>query len=160
MPQSTTKTEIPIETAPARRKDRVAYVSYRALFTPAPEPGFVLGSFPDLPEALVKAAGEAEAREQANLTLAETLRARLSSRQPLFPGLPIEDGELIPVDPVIIAKLALIAAFEQSSITPSELARRMGASERDARSALDPLEPTPLTVMGVAIAAIGEALDH
>ena len=140
-------------------KDIVSYLSYRAVFAPAPEPGFMLASFPDLPEAVIKAAGEAEVRAQAVATLAETLRGRLAARQPFFPTAPPEEGELIPVDAALIAKLALISAFMQSGMTPSELARRMGASEQDARRALDPLDPTPLAMTGIAIAALGQAIE-
>lgn len=56
----------------------------------------------------------------------------------------------------MIAKLALMSAFAQSEITPSELARRMGGTETDARRTLDPQDDTSLALMGVAIAAIGE----
>lgn len=139
--------------------DIVSYLSYRAIFAPAPEPGFMLASFPDLPEAVIKAAGEAEIRAQAVVTLAETLRGRLAARQPFFPPAPPEEGELIPVDPALIAKLALISAFMQSGMTPSELARRMGASEHDARRALDPFDPTPLAMIGIALAALGPAIE-
>jgi len=140
-------------------KDTISYLSYRAIFAPATEPGFLLASFPDLPEAVVEAAGEAEIRARARLALTETLRGRLAARQPFFPSAPPEEGELIPVDPALIAKLALVTAFMRSGMTPSELARRMGASEHDAHRVLDPLDPTPLTLIGIALAALGQAIE-
>lgn len=66
-------------------KETTPLLSYRVVYAPSDEPGFIVASFPDLPEAVCKAPGEAEAREMAGVALAQALRARLASQKPLLP---------------------------------------------------------------------------
>ena len=53
-------------------------------------------------------------------------------------------------------KIAVISAFRQSGISKSELARRLGKAENEARRILNPDHATKLGVMQEALAVLGK----
>ncbi len=56
------------------------------------------------------------------------------------------------------AKLAVLEAFAASGLSKSELARRIGKNEREARRILDPRHPTKLPALTAALRALGKRL--
>ncbi len=56
------------------------------------------------------------------------------------------------------AKLALIEAVREAGISKSELARRLGKDEKQARRILDPMHPTKLVTLIAALRALGQRL--
>ena len=62
----------------------------------------------------------------------------------------------IAVDPATALKLAVIDAFRASGLNKSELARRIGRAENEARRILDPDHPTKLQLLGAALSALGK----
>jgi antitoxin HicB len=64
----------------------------------------------------------------------------------------------IAVEPETAAKLALIEAVREAGISKSELARRLGKDEKQARRILDPMHPTKLVTLIAALRALGQRL--
>ena len=55
-------------------------------------------------------------------------------------------------------KLAVIAAFQEAAITKTELARRLGRTETEARRILDPDHGTKLPLLQQALEVMGKRL--
>lgn len=129
---------------------------YLAMQEADPEGGYQI-TFPDVPEAITGGADEAEARANAAEALGLALRGILQEGRPL-PRPAAKGRGLVPiaVDPDTAFKLAAIDAFKASGISKSELARRIGRGETEARRILDPDHPTGLPLMKAALAALGK----
>ncbi|RWD71627.1 type II toxin-antitoxin system HicB family antitoxin [Mesorhizobium sp.] len=127
---------------------------YLARLEPDPEGGFQV-TFPDVPEAITGGADEAEAHANAIEALGLALRGILQEGRPLPP--PTTKGVgLVPIaiDAETAFKLAVIEAFRAAGISKSELARRIGRGETEARRILDPDHPTGLALMKAALTAL------
>jgi antitoxin HicB len=131
---------------------------YRARFEPG-ERGGVVVSFPDVPEAITQGRDDADARVQAEEALGLGLLSYAVRRLPL-PKPRARGSELVPiaVEPETAAKLALIEAVREAGISKSELARRLGKDEKQARRILDPMHPTKLVTLIAALRAFGQRL--
>jgi len=131
--------------------------AYRAELEPGDDPGVVVVSFPDVPEAVTEGDGEADARAMA----AEALGLALLQYLRLGRALPTSSdgpGVVVPVEADVAAKLAVIETFLGLGITKSELARRLGKDEKEVRRLLDPMHPTKLAPLSAALAAMGRRL--
>ena len=129
---------------------------YAATFEPDPEGGFLV-TFADVPEAITGGRTIDEARENAVEALGLALRGIVAMERPLPEPLARGAG-LVPVavDPVTALKLAVIDAFRGSGLTKSELARRIGRAENEARRILDPDHPSKLPLLRAALSALGK----
>jgi antitoxin HicB len=103
---------------------------YFAQFEPGDEGGIVV-SFPNVPEAITQGEDHADAMKQAQEALGLALLT--------YPrrGLPVPDAKSkrrgligIAVEPEVAAKIAVLEAFESSSISKSELGRPLGKTKR------------------------------
>lgn len=128
---------------------------YEAVIEPDPDGGLLV-SFPDVPEALTHGKDHADARTSASEALGLALRGYLAERRPLPPAR--ATGTPIAVGPGDALKLALIEAFEASGISKSELARRLGKAETEARRLLEPDYPSKLASMQAALAVLGKTV--
>jgi antitoxin HicB len=125
---------------------------------PDPEGGFQI-TFPDVPEAISGGSDEAEARAMGAEALGLALRGILQAGGAL--PRPKAEGKglvAIAVAPDTAFKLALIEAFRASGMSKSELARRLGKGENEARRILDPDHATGLGTMQAALAALGKSV--
>lgn len=133
-------------------------LTYGARFDREPDGG-ILVTFPDLPEAITEGADMAEARANAIDALSTALRGRVDDGRAL-PEPAARGPGLVPVspDPETALKVAFIVEFERLGITKTELARRIGKVESEARRILDPNHATKLGAMRSAFAAIGKEI--
>jgi antitoxin HicB len=131
---------------------------YAARFEPGDERGVVV-SFPDVPEAITQGGGEADAIKQAQEALGLALltypRRGLST-----PFAKAKGRGLIPiaVEPEVAAKIAVLEAFKRSSVSKSELGRRIGKDEKEVRRILDPRHNTKLSTLTEALRELGQQL--
>lgn len=130
--------------------------AYPAVFEPGDNPRIVVVTFPDLPEAITEGAGEVEARTMASDALGLTLLTYLREGRPLPQA--SEGPVMVMPDPDVTAKVAVIEAFREAGISRSELARRLGRDEKEARRILDPMHPTKLPMLSAALAVLGRRL--
>jgi antitoxin HicB len=131
---------------------------FAANFQPDPDGGFII-TFPDVPEAITFGDDLADARASAAEALGLALRGYLVLGRPL-PKPATKRRELVPV-PVNAAtalKLAVVEAFNASGLSKSELARRLGKAEGEARRILDPDHPTKIQALEAALAALGKEI--
>ena len=103
--------------------------AYPCILTPDEE-GWLTVSFPDVPEALTCGKTRAEALELAEDALAVALAGYVHlGRDIPAPSTPERDQDLVPLPPVVAAKLALYTAMCAQGITKLTLAARLGISE-------------------------------
>ena len=85
------------------------------------------------------------------------LRGYLVDGKPLpVPSQAVPGETEIPVLSRDGMKLAVISSFQSSGISKSELARRLGKSEKEARRILDPDHPTKVKVLEEVLAILGQ----
>jgi antitoxin HicB len=130
--------------------------AYAANFEPAEREGGFVVTFPDVPEAITEGDDMADARAMAADALGVALLTYLELGRELPE--PKTESNLIVPDAEVGAKIALIETFRRAGITRSELARRIGKDEKEARRLLDPNVATKLPMMKVALAAMGQRL--
>jgi antitoxin HicB len=107
---------------------------YRAVLEVGENPDVLVVSFPDVPEAITEGKDRADALAQAADALGLVLLEYLRRGRPL-PQARSRKGVPVPVDAQDAAKLAVVEAFAASGITKTELARRLGIRESEARQA-------------------------
>lgn len=132
--------------------------TYHATLQPDPDGGFLV-TFPDVPEAITHGQDRPDAIASAREALGLALRGIIADGR----ALPVPAAKAAPlveiaVDPTTALKLAVIEAFAASGISKSELARRLGRQETEARRILDPDHPTKLTQIEAALAALGREI--
>jgi antitoxin HicB len=121
--------------------------------------GRVQVRFPDFPEALTDGADEAEALMEAADCLAEAVAARIADREDLpAPSMLRRGMHAVALLPVLAYKAALFSAMRRDGVSKSELARRLGLDEKDARRLLDPsYRGSKVERLHAALAACGIA---
>ena len=103
--------------------------AYPCTLTPD-EDGRPVVHFPDIPEALTDGADEAEALDEAHDCLVAALGGYVKARRELpQPSRTVPAGHLIPVPPVVAAKLALYQAMRDQGVSQVALADRLGVTE-------------------------------
>lgn len=127
---------------------------FRADLTPDPDGG-VLVTFPDVPSAITHGDTREEALANAVEALGLALRGYLADGEPLPEPL-AEAGVPVPVDPIDAAKVAVIDRFRKLGISKTELARRLGKAEGEARRILDPDHPSKIGPLQDALKAMGQ----
>ncbi|KKX24348.1 type II toxin-antitoxin system HicB family antitoxin [Rhizobium sp. LC145] len=130
--------------------------SYAAVFEPTEREGGFTVTFPDVPEAITEGEGMADARAMAEDALGVALLTYLEMGRALPE--PIAEGYMIAPAPEIAMKIAVIETFRASGLSRTELARRIGKDEKEARRLLDPDTATKLPLMNSALAAMGQRL--
>lgn len=129
---------------------------YGATITADPDGGFVV-TFADVPEAITAGDNQEEAIHNAREALSLALRGiALAGRelpQPLATG-----GTPIAVEADTAAKLAVIVAFRDAGISKTELARRLGKTEAEARRILDPDHGSKIGLLQDALHALGQEI--
>jgi antitoxin HicB len=131
---------------------------YAAHLEPDPDGGFVV-TFPDVPEAITHGTDRADAIASASEALGLALRGVLLDERPLpQPKAAVKGLVPVAVSPETALKLAVIEAFREADISKSELARRMGRIETEARRILDPDHATGLPLLKNALAVLGKTV--
>jgi len=129
---------------------------YKAKLESDPDDG-ILVTFPDVPEAITHGRDRKEALASAAEALGLALRGYLADGLPLplAKAKGLEDVA-VPADDAM--KLALIEAFNASGWSKSELARRLGKNETEARRLLDPDHPSKFAIMQAALSELGKTI--
>ncbi len=131
---------------------------YPASLTPDPSGGFVV-TFRDWPEAITQGETLEEALREAADCLEEAVAARIDDRGVIPPPsvtLPEEHPTAVPIQTAL--KAALFLAVRETGIGASELARRLGAHEKEARRLLDPRHASKAATLERALLAVGRRL--
>lgn len=131
---------------------------YGAKFQQEPDGGFLV-TFPDIPEAITQGDDYADARASAVDALSTALRGRVDDGLAVpEPRAKAPDLVFVAADPETALKIALIVEVKAAGISKSELARRIGKGDTEARRILDPNHATKLGAMREALAALGKEI--
>ena len=132
--------------------------AYPCILHPETGGGFHV-TFPDVPGALTSGATEAEALELAEDALVAILAARARKGLAIpVPGAAAGERRLVPVPPIVAAKLALHDAMRDQGLTAVALAERLGLRVEAVRELLDPDRPSPPEEVARACEAVGRGL--
>ena len=126
---------------------------YRATFTADPEGGYLV-TFADVPEAITQGDDLADALASGREALGLALRGVLADGRDL-PQPSASEGVAVAVEPETALKLAVILAFREANISKTELARRLGKGETEARRILDADHGTKAGLLTEALRALG-----
>lgn len=130
--------------------------TYQATLEDDPDGGFVV-TFADVPEAVTAGDTRAEALENAREALGLALRGILQQGRNL-PASTATEGTPVAVDADVAAKLAVVVAFRAAGISKTELARRLGKTENEARRILDPDYGTKIGLLQDALRVLGQEI--
>ena len=123
------------------------------------EAGDFVVSVRDLPEAQTSGDTNAEAVAPAADAIGVAVSARIGHEEDLARPSPVAPGEIaIPLSLRLSAKATLYRLWRDAGITRSELARRMGRTENEARRVLDPYHAAKLDDIEAAARALGASL--
>jgi antitoxin HicB len=133
--------------------------SYPARFGRGEEPGVLVVTFRDVPEAITQGNGKKDAVWQAADCLEEAIAGRIADgREIPKASRPARGEQPIPVPAPMAAKAALYLAMRQARLTNAQLARKLGCDEREVRRMLDPRHATKLPRIKAALDALGKRL--
>ena len=132
--------------------------AYPCVLTPA-EDGSLVATFPDVPEAITGGANRSDALAVAEDALATALAGYVHEKWDIpAPSEATAGQALVPVSPVVAAKLALYSAMRAQRITKVELARRLGISESAVRKLANPDHRSHVSQVQKALRAVGRSL--
>jgi len=118
--------------------------------------GWILASFPDVPEALTEGETEREALDEAQDCLIGALGGYIANGWPIPAPSAIEGDAVAELPEGVTLKLALYDQMIERNMSPALLARRFGKTEDWAGQLLDLDESTPLGQVADAIATLRE----
>ena len=123
------------------------------------EAGFYLVTFPDFPEAATDANSREQALDEAADALEEAIAGRINRGDPIPHPSPRRSRQtLVSVPAQMAVKAALYMAVKEAGIRNTELAKRLGADEKEIRRLLDPHHQSKLPRLEAALGAVGKKL--
>jgi antitoxin HicB len=132
--------------------------AYPVRFTPD-EDGVYVASARDVPEALTDGATIKEAFQEMSDALGGALAGYVQMGWPIpVPSPPRPREHIVPVAPLVAAKLALRSAMRVQGVSNVELARRLGVSEGVVRRLVNPDHASRIDGVIDALAALGQCL--
>ena len=121
--------------------------------------GFFLVTFPDFPEAATDGETMEESLHNAADALEEAIAGRINRGDTVPRPGPVKTRQRrVPVPAQIAVKAALYMAVKDAGIKNTELARRLGADEKEVRRLLDPHHRSKLPRLEAALEALGRKL--
>ncbi len=139
--------------------EKMRTYEYPFRLTPAEDGGWVI-SCRDLPEAISQAAADEACTEVAAGCLQAALEGYLRYGMTLPAPSPTQAGEVLIAPPLeTLAKVALYSAMEETKVSKSELARRLGVDEKEVRRMLDPGHGSKIPRIAQAVEALGRRLQ-
>lgn len=131
---------------------------YAVKLSRAKEGGYVV-TCRDLPEVITQGEDLPDALEEASDAMAEAFAMRIEDGMDFpIPSKPKRGEHRVSPPAEMVAKAALYIAMQESGISKSELARKMGVNEKEVRRMLDPHHRTRLPSLDKAIYVLGKKL--
>jgi len=114
----------------------------------------------DLPEAITQGNSVSESLEEAQGAVEAAINGRIYSNKEIpKPSKTRKDEHLVAVPLDTAIKAAVHSAMREQGITKSELARRLGVDEKEARRITDPRHGSKLSTMDKALRALGKQVE-
>ena len=119
----------------------------------------VIAEFPDVPEALTNGRSADDAATWAQDALVVALSGYIEEGRDIpTPSRPRKGQRLVPVPPMVAAKLAIYQAMRDQGVTQLELADRLKVDGRQVRRLLDLDHNSTLPQLAAALEALGKRL--
>jgi antitoxin HicB len=132
---------------------------YPAELDPEPDGSAVNLWFPDVPGARTWGDDEAEALALAEDCLVTALYGCVRYGEPIPRPGPAKGRPMIPVPPLVVAKLALYTAMREQGLSEAELARRLGVTQKVVQSILHLKRRIHIGHLERALAQLGVHLE-
>ena len=124
-----------------------------------PDEGGFIVSFPDVPEALTSSDDRLDALKMAEDALAVALAGYVHARWDIPAPSALTKGQyMVPLRPVVAAKLALYTAMRAQGITKVALGTQLGITESAVRKLVDPDHRSHIGQVEAALKVLGRAL--
>jgi antitoxin HicB len=121
-----------------------------------PEGGFVV-TCRDLPEVITQGDTREDALEAAEGAVQAATEMRIQDQEDMPVASEAQRGEVLIAVPIGTAmKAALYLAMREQGVNKSELARRLGMDEKEARRMLDPKHSTKVPTLERALHLLGK----
>jgi len=135
-------------------------LEYSALFTPDPEAGGFVVTFPDLPEAITEGATEEEAMLYAADAVATSLSVYVDRGMDIPTPRKVSGRNYrrIRIPALSEAKISLSVAMRQAGVRAAGLARRLNCRKSQIDRLLDLGHPSPLDQIEQALRVLGKRL--
>ena len=132
--------------------------AYPCLLTPD-EDGWLTATFPDIPEAGTDGKTRDESLTLAADAVAVALAGYVHAKRDIPAPSPLQDGQvLVPLPPIVAAKLSLYTAMRAQGVTKVDLAKRLGLSESAVRKIADPDHRSHIAQVERALKCLGRTL--
>ena len=132
--------------------------AYPCILTPD-EDGWMTATFPDVPEAGTDGKTRDEALALAEDALGAALAGYVHARRDIPAPSPLARGQhLVPLTPIVAAKLALYTVMRAQGVTKVALGGRLGISEAAVRKLVNPDHRSHIGHVESALKALGRSL--
>jgi antitoxin HicB len=123
------------------------------------EAGFFLVTFSDFPEAATDGKSKEEALHEAADALEEAIAGRINRGDTIPHPSRVSRGQVVvPVPAQMAIKAVLYTGVKEAGIKNVDLAKRLGADEKEIRRLLDPHHRSKLPRIEAALEALGKRL--
>jgi len=122
--------------------------------------GFLVVSFPDIPEAHTQGLGRAEALAMAKEALELSMEFYFDDMRPVpMPSKPKRGQAVVELSPSVAAKVLLLNEMLRQKVRPIDLARRLGTTKQEVNRLTNLLDSTMIDRIDMALRALGKRLD-
>jgi antitoxin HicB len=121
--------------------------------------GFLVVSFPDIPEAHTQGVDRAEALAMAKEALELSMEFYFDDMRPVpMPSKPKRGQAVVDLSPSVAAKVLLLNEMLRQKVRPIDLARRLGTTKQEVNRLTTLRHPTKIDRIDQALRALGNRL--
>ena len=121
--------------------------------------GFLVVSFPDIPEAHTQGLGRAEALAMAKEALELSMEFYFDDMRPVpMPSKPKRGQAVVELSPSVAAKVLLLNEMLRQKVRPIDLARRLGTTKQEVNRLTNLRHSTKIDRIDAALRALGKRL--
>ncbi len=135
-------------------------LTYPVTLTPDEDDGGFVVTFIDVPHAITQGDTVEDCLTNAVDCLEEALASCIDEEEPIPEPSPIKAGDIgVSPSAQVSLKLIVYMTWRDAGISKTELARRMGIKESEARRILDPRHGTKLPTLEQALRALDKQIS-
>jgi antitoxin HicB len=121
--------------------------------------GFLVVSFPDIPEAHTQGVDRAEALAMAKEALELSMEFYFDDMRPVpMPSKPKRGQAVVELSPSVAAKVLLLNEMLRQRVRPIDLARRLGTTKQEVNRLTNLRHPTKIDRIDAALRTLGKRL--
>jgi antitoxin HicB len=122
--------------------------------------GFLVVSFPDIPEAHTQGVDRSEALAMAKEALELSMEFYFDDMRPVpMPSKPKRGQAVVELSPSVAAKVLLLNEMLRQKVRPIDLARRLGTTKQEVNRLTNLRHSTKIDRIDAALRTLGKRLD-